>query len=364
MDNKEKTNNIFIWAIIALLVVIAVMGFLLGKNSSNKTIKTDNVDIVSNTDSSAHTWSYDDLTLTVIWDKRCGDKCPTDAILKQLKTLPSIQWAKIEVKDFADEWVADYLNKNEIKELPLFVFSTNNFDVSKDPIQKDQNGQVVPKLNTYLQPIKDGSFNLSVWSTFNPFEKRSDKWFTVLDKQKLKAIKDSWYLKWNKDAKITWLEYSDLECPFCAKLHNANTDKDIFKKYWDKINMYFESFPLSFHKNAQTGAEILECLASQKWSDAYYSLIDTAYTQKDSDKDFLIKEAVKLWADETKLNKCLDDWTFTQKVKDTQNAGAELFGITGTPGNVLINNETGEYDIISWAYPTSEFEKVIDKLLK
>jgi hypothetical protein len=30
-----------------------------------------------------------------------------------------------------------------------------------------------------------------------------------------------------------------------------------------------------------------------------------------------------------------------------QNAGAELFGITGTPGNVIVNNETGEYEIIS-----------------
>jgi hypothetical protein len=27
--------------------------------------------------------------------------------------------------------------------------------------------------------------------------------------------------------------------------------------------------------------------------------------------------------------------------------GTELFGITGTPGNILINNETGEYEVIS-----------------
>jgi protein-disulfide isomerase len=47
-----------------------------------------------------------------------------------------------------------------------------------------------------------------------------------------------------------------------------------------------------------------------------------------------------------------------------QNAGAQLFGITWTPGNVLINNNTGEYDIISWAYPTASFETIIDKLLK
>ena len=44
--------------------------------------------------------------------------------------------------------------------------------------------------------------------------------------------------------------------------------------------------------------------------------------------------------------------------------GASLFWITGTPGNILINNTTGEYEVISWAYPTSAFEAIIDKLLK
>jgi hypothetical protein len=31
---------------------------------------------------------------------------------------------------------------------------------------------------------------------------------------------------------------------------------------------------------------------------------------------------------------------------------------------VIINNETGEYMLIEWAYPVSEFERVITKLLK
>ena len=54
----------------------------------------------------------------------------------------------------------------------------------------------------------------------------------------------------------------------------------------------------------------------------------------------------------------------SQKVKDQLGRGGEVFGITWTPGNVLINNETGEYEIISGAYPTVAFESVIDNLLK
>ncbi len=351
MDNKEKKNNIFIWAIIALLIVIAVMGFFLGKNSASNS-------------NPVVAWDYQELTLTVIGDERCGEKCPTNAILDQLKQLPSVSASEIVVKDFSDEGIAEYLKDNDLNTLPLFIFSTNNFDTSKDPVQLDQSGKPVPKLNTFLETIKDGQYSLSVWATFNPFETRSERGFLMLDNDKLQAVKDSSYIKGNKDAKITWIEYSDLECPFCAKLHNAGTVEALTEKYGDDLNIMYNHFPLGFHKNAQVWAEILECLAEQKGSDAFYSLIKTSYTNINSDKSFLIKEAVVLWADEDKLNKCLDDATYTQKVKDMQNAWGQLFGITGTPGNVLINNETGEYEIISWAYPTDSFIELIDRLIK
>jgi protein-disulfide isomerase len=49
---------------------------------------------------------------------------------------------------------------------------------------------------------------------------------------------------------VTWLEYSDLECPYCAKLHNAGTPEDLAEKYGNKLNQVFNHFPLQFHNNA------------------------------------------------------------------------------------------------------------------
>jgi hypothetical protein len=46
-----------------------------------------------------------------------------------------------------------YLKDNNITTLPLIVFSTNNFDVSADPAQLDQNGQPAPKVNTFLEAL-------------------------------------------------------------------------------------------------------------------------------------------------------------------------------------------------------------------
>ena len=44
------------------------------------------------------------------------------------------------------------------------------------------------------------------------------------------------------------------------------------------------------------------------------------------------------------------------------NFGAENFGITGTPGNALINLTTGEYTTLSGAYPAASFEALVEQL--
>lgn len=352
----DKKNYLQIGVIVTLLLVIAVMWFFLGKKSWGET--------TTNTTSTWVTqWNYEDLSITVYEDKRCKN-CPTDEVIKQLKLLPSVGWVEITRKDFSEKGVSDYLKENEIKALPLIVFSTNNFDVSKDPAQMDQNWQPAPKVNTYLQALPKGWYTLAIGATFNPFEKRSEKGHLLIDKTKLEAIKANSYIKGNSKAKITWLEYSDLECPYCAKLHKSGTVEALTEKYGDKLNIAFNHFPLQFHANAEPAAQILECLAEEKWADAFYSLIKKAYNDEKSTKDYLITEAVALWANKDTLTKCLDSGKYKDKVKAQMDAWSSTFGITGTPGNILINNETGEYEVISWAYPTSAFEAIIDEFLK
>lgn len=301
--------------------------------------------------------SYEKLSITVYDDKRCTN-CPTQEVIDQLKLLPSISWVEIIKKDFLDTWVEKYLKDNEVTALPLIVFSTNNFDVSKDEWPENA------KINNYLIQLPSSEYSLSIWANFNPFIKRSAKWFLILEKDKLQKIKDSSYVKWNKNAKITWIEYSDLQCPFCAKLHNNWTAVDLQKKYGDKLNIIFNHFHLEFHENAQIAAEALECTTEQKWADVFYKLIDKIYVDEISSKSYIIEQAVSLWANKTNLEKCINDGKYTQKVKDQMKVWTEMFAVTWTPWNVLINNETWEYEVISGAYPTSEFERVIDSLLK
>jgi protein-disulfide isomerase len=155
-------------------------------------------------------------------------------------------------------------------------------------------------------------------------------------------------------------------------LYTNWTPKAVKEKYWDDINIRFNHFPLSFHPNAEPAAEVAECLWIQKWAEAFYSLVEIAFANNNvinwadgsASKKLLIDEAIKLWANESTLNACVDAKTYAQKIEDQMNTGNDIFRITWTPWNVLINNETLEYEILSWAYPTSYFEDVIDKLLQ
>lgn len=45
------------------------------------------------------------------------------------------------------------------------------------------------------------------------------------------------------------------------------------------------------------------------------------------------------------------------------NEGQSIFGVTGTPGNVVVDTETGEYRVIAGAYPASEFVSNIDDMM-
>mgnify|MGYP001942319232 CR=1 FL=1 len=334
---KEKnTSTLLLAVIIILLLIIAVWGFFLGKNMNSSNVIAPQI------------VAPEDITVTVIDDKRCT-ACQTSGLISQLKTLPALASATFEVKDFSDKWVEEFLTDNNIKVLPAIMFNTNAVD---------------PGINTYLTPISSGEYSLQVGASFDPFAQRSDKGFLLLDIEKLNSIKKESYIKWNTDAKVTWIEYSDLECPYCAKLHNSDTPKELQEKYNDTMNIAFNHFPLTqIHKNAQIWAEILECVWEEKWSDTFYTLMETAFAEEKSTKSFLISEAVKLWANEENLNKCLDEWRYTDKVTNQMNTWNATFGVTGTPWNVLINNETWEYEVISWAYPTDAFETIIDKLL-
>ena len=197
----------------------------------------------------------------IITDKR-DSATPIDQIVSNLNQIESIKKMDMTSYDFSDNWVSEYLIENEIKVLPAVIFAKNEVDSS---------------INEYLVKLKEDNYSLNIGATFDPFQELSNKWFKTIDKETIEKIKKDSFIEWNADAKITWLEYSDLECPFCAKLHNSDVETTLKEKYGTDLNIIFNHFPLAFHKKAVPWAEILECVWELGWSEAFYKIMRYAF---------------------------------------------------------------------------------------
>ena len=67
-----------------------------------------------------------------------------------------------------------------------------------------------------------------------------------------------------KDAKITIVEYSDFECPYCSKGH-ATID-EVMKAYPKDVRVFYKHLPLDFHPMAMPAARYFEAVAMQDLS--------------------------------------------------------------------------------------------------
>lgn len=69
-------------------------------------------------------------------------------------------------------------------------------------------------------------------------------------------------VKGDKNAKVTIIEYSDFQCPFCQR--SFTTMNQILTDYKGKIRLVYKHLPIqSIHPNAQIAAEASECAGEQ-----------------------------------------------------------------------------------------------------
>ena len=166
----------------------------------------------------------------------------------------------------------------------------------------------------------------------------------------------------NPDAGVSIIEFSDFQCPFCARAFDgAITDlknSDYFKN--GEVNLIYKHFPLnSIHPYAQGAAEASVCAQAQG---KFWEYHDTLFTNQDAlDVESLKKYASQLGLNTGNFNSCLDGGDSESEV-NKELAQATAAGGQGTPFFLIVNTETGKSTSISGAYPWSEFEPAIQSI--
>jgi protein-disulfide isomerase len=170
----------------------------------------------------------------------------------------------------------------------------------------------------------------------------------------------------NPDAPVSLIEYSDFECPYCKRFHF--TARELVDTSDGQVNWVYRHFPLSFHNpGAQQQAEASECAAELGGNDGFWAFTDTIYERTSSGgqgfpSDQLVPLAVELGLDEGEFRECLESGRYEERVKEDLAEGVRA-GVSGTPGNIFLHNETGEVRTRAGAQPIGELRKAVEELL-
>jgi protein-disulfide isomerase len=153
-------------------------------------------------------------------------------------------------------------------------------------------------------------------------------------------------------AKITIVEFSDFECPFCSRA-NETVDK-VMEAYAGKVRLVFRHYPLDFHKKAPKAAEASLCANEQGKFWEYHNQLFA--NQQKLDPPQLKEHATSVGLDAAKFSECLDSGKMASVVQADMAAGKKA-GVNGTPA-FFINGV-----MLSGAQPLEEFKRVIDQEL-
>lgn len=148
-------------------------------------------------------------------------------------------------------------------------------------------------------------------------------------------------MKGDPNAKVTLVEFSDFQCPFCEKLY-TDTMPSIIKDYVDtgKVKLAFRHYPLPFHQNAQKTGEASECANDQgKFWEMHDKLFDTQKEWESLSATDLSQKlsgyAADLGLDTASFETCLSTEKYKTAVTDDMNEGAKV-GVSATP-TVYVN---------------------------
>ena len=172
----------------------------------------------------------------------------------------------------------------------------------------------------------------------------------------------------NPDAPITIIEFSDFQCPFCARFH-IQTLPTIMEEYIEKgsVKLVFRDFPIqSIHPNAVPASVAAECANEQG---KFKQMHDILFEKQNEWSNLETVYAIELFnqyseqinLEQEQFSSCLSTAKYVKEIQNDLDDG-RTYGVTGTPGFFIGNQQIGFVEL-KGAQPFESFKNVIDKQL-
>ncbi len=188
---------------------------------------------------------------------------------------------------------------------------------------------------------------------------------SVEDLKKMPKVTKQDHQQGAKKGKITIVEYSDYECPFCNKFHP--TMQKVMDEYGDHVTWVYRHFPLdALHQNARTLSEMSECVAEYGGEDKFWEFSDEIYGRIEAEPEIAQSEnalavVAEIGVNKNKVETCVENEEMADKVKKDASGGKQA-GISGTPGSIfLVKGKDPE--LIPGALPYESIKQKIEENL-
>ena len=172
----------------------------------------------------------------------------------------------------------------------------------------------------------------------------------------------------NPDAPITIIEFTDFQCPFCARFH-TQTLPLILEEYIEqgKVKLVVRDFPIqSIHPNAVAASVASECANEQGKVKEMHDML--FYNQNEWNKQetgdalsLFSQYGAEIQLEQKTFDSCLTSGKYLEEIKKDLDDGRD-YGVEGTPGFFIGNDQIG-YVELKGAQPFDSFKKVIDAQL-
>ena len=173
--------------------------------------------------------------------------------------------------------------------------------------------------------------------------------------------------KGNPRARVTVVEYSDYECPYCGQYAAQvypRIDQDYIKT--NKINYVFKNLPIEqLHRQSFKAHVAAACAGDQQ---RYWEMHDRLFTdQRNLSLDRFVEIASMLQLDPVTFRSCVESTKHEAMIREDI-AEAQSGGVRGTPVFVLAYTDPKGQSItparvIVGAQPFEAFKEAIDALL-
>lgn len=170
------------------------------------------------------------------------------------------------------------------------------------------------------------------------------------------------HIRGSQNAKVTLIEYSDFECPFCSRFHP--TIQQALKEYDGKVKWVYRHMPLTqIHAQAEPSANAAECVAALGGNEAFWKMADGLFNNQTALSTTLYEKlAIESGVSLAAFRTCFTNKQYQSRI-DSDVANALEAGGTGTPFTIIVA-EGKDPQVIEGAQPYEAVKAAIEIALQ